>query len=69
MFFNNRACEVAANILAAQCKDLGMTQIDQYADGTVSARLRGTTFHFAWDVQKQSARMIERHPPRVELAA
>lgn len=51
---------ICANILAAQCVDLGLTQIDQFEDGTVAASLGQVRYRFAWDVTHQSAVLLQR---------
>lgn len=72
-FFHNRACERAANILTAQAQDLGLTEIEQYANGEVSGVLKGVTYVFRWDVMSQKAILVHRHDPVemlvLELAA
>lgn len=72
-FFHNRAAEIAANILAAQCQDLGMVQIDPSPNGQVSAVLRGVNYTFAWDVTHQSVVLVHRYDPaqaiELEIAA
>ena len=47
-----------ANILAAQCQDLGLVDIDRCVDGTVWARLGTRHYHFAWDVTHQQVVLL-----------
>lgn len=57
--FETHAARIAANTLAAQCQDLGMSEITRYSNGTVSAVLAGRTFLFAWDVQAQAVVQVQ----------
>lgn len=59
-FFVNRAAECRANILAAQCLDLGLTAIQRQPDGLCSARLGDVTYTFAWDWDRQQVRLVDR---------
>ena len=58
--FENRAAEIAANIVAAQCQDLGMTNISRNEDGTVWASMGDTDFLLRWDVTSQQVRILGR---------
>lgn len=48
------------NIVAAQCRDLGMQHIQREADGTVLARLRDVIYHFRWNVEAQRLDLLGR---------
>lgn len=51
--FDNHAAQLSANLLAAHCKDLGLSNIERNADGTCWASIGPCDYHFGWDVVHQ----------------
>jgi hypothetical protein len=65
-FYNNRACEIAANIVMAELEMFRGTvfsEIDSFCNGEVIATTKaGTTLILKWDVEHQCIRTVEVQP-------
>jgi len=66
-FFDNKVAQRCAHILAAQCKDLLMTDIAPFPNGDVEARLKGRTYRFRWNIMNQRVDLVQVQT--MELAA
>lgn len=56
----NHAARLSANLLAAQCQDLGLGNIEKQPDGTCWAAIGPHDYHFGWDVMRQQVVMLNQ---------
>lgn len=60
MVFQTQAARMGANIVAAQCHDLGMTEITRWNDGKVTCALGPVRYLMDRDVDHQQVRVLDR---------